>query len=280
VLHRYKSILHTTLKHHSIMQSIMERHEQKATSPLKGTMPFKNIHGHSNQKYTRDTKSFGTQKYKESTDQTREILRLVLPINKSGTKQLVLSADPDTGFQVSLTIRSTGSPGIKINGTALEKFLASFDEINNYFEHGAMENMELMLSKTRSINFGHHFQKRAVFLKMNDPENEKVYSIVLNHFTWPFLVSMRSLLTYTIQNLKSYTPELQKMFETLKKHLSTKFNMKEALDPYAIENFLTALDRDEIQIIPDPNNSMDYVRSFYEMKRYCQYSLMSAAFSD
>jgi hypothetical protein len=70
------------------------------------------------------------------------------------------------------------------------------------------------------------------------------------------------------------------MFETLTKHLSTKFNMKEALDPEAIENFLTALDGDEIQIIPDPKNSMDYVRSFYEMKRYCQYSLMSAAFSD
>lgn len=232
-------------------------------------------------KFDWNAKKSSDPKYVETYDKTREILRLVVPINKSGSKQLVLGADPSTGFQPSLTLKKPGFPGIKLNGSALEKFIACFKEIDEYFKSGGMQNMELVLSKDRSIKFGHHYKDKAVFLKMAGGEtNEDGYSIVLNSFTWPFLMSMHSLVNYTYQSMKTYAPELLKIFNTLKTHLASKVNMKGAINPEEVENVLNALEGNEIEIIADPDLSMDYVRAFYEMKRFCIYDIMCSSYNE
>jgi hypothetical protein len=258
----------------------MERHDQKFGSSFKGSRfsPFKKTQGRPKQFNASGKNSDSTRK--EPADKTREILRLVLPINKSGSKQLILAADPTTGFLPSLTIRTPGSPGIKLNGPALEKFIACFHQIDDYFKHGGMDDMELLLSKERSVTFGKSYDDRAVFLKMKAHETEKEYSIILNSFTWGFLISMHSLIKYTIQNLNNYSAELQKMAETLKNYIATKINLKEAIKLDEVEEVFAALNGEEVAITPNPDCSLDYVRAFYEMKRYCIHDIMCSALNE
>jgi hypothetical protein len=258
----------------------MERHEQKVVSSFKQSprfTPFKKVQGRP--KYNASGKT-GDSTRKDPADRTREILRLVLPINKSGTKQLLLGADPATGFLPALTIRTPGSPGIKLNGPALEKFIACFHQIDDYFKHGGMEDMELLLSKEKSVKFGKSYDDRAVFLKMKAHETEKEYTIILNSFTWGFLISMRSLITYTIQNLNNYSAELQKMSETLKNYIATKINLKEAIKMDEVEEVFAALTGEEVEISPNKECTLDYVRAFYEMKRFCIHDIMCAALNE
>jgi hypothetical protein len=158
--------------------------------------------------------------------------------------------------------------------------MACFHQITDYFKHGGIEDMELLLSKERSLKFGRSYEDRAVFLKMKDQETEKEYSLVLNSFTWGFVISMHSLITYTIQNLKNYSPELQKMSTTLKNYIATKINLKEAIKMEEVEQVFAALTGEEVEITPSSECSLDYVRSFFEMKRYCIHDIMCSALNE
>lgn len=259
--------------------TIMERYNFKAVCSGKTPRftPWKKNYTPGNSKENQQKSNFGDKK--EPTDRTREILRFVYPINKSGTKQLVLGADPSIGFQPSLTIRKPGSPGIKLNGIALERFLKSFSEIEAYFVTGELEDMELILSAGKSLKFSKQYNGRTTLLKSHCPDQDKEYSMVLNICTWNFLKTLKNLLDYIYEQLKGYAPELQKMFLAMKNYLASKINVNEPIKHDEVEKIIFGLSGEDFEMTPAPDSNLDYARTFFEMKRYCYYDIAAATYN-
>jgi len=70
------------------------------------------------------------------------------------------------------------------------------------------------------------------------------------------------------------------MAETLKNYIATKINLKEAIKMDEVEEVFAALTGEEVAITPNPDCSLDYVRAFYEMKRYCIHDIMCSALNE
>jgi hypothetical protein len=253
----------------------MERTGYKTFTQTRGQqryVPFKRSTGPPKQNYS--TMNNQEKKYHETFDKTREILRYVWPLNKTGSKQLILGADPSNGCIPTLTIRKPGYSGTKLTGEALTKFLDNIDNITYYFEGGDHNGKTLSLSKDKFIKFGVHYKDRAVFLESKN-ENEETFSIVLNSFTWNFLKSIKGLIIYCHQQLLSYVPELQRMFAALQNTLAETYDLSAPLDAAEVESYLSEISGDEFELTPDLTLNMDYIRAFYEMKRFSMYDLMN-----
>ncbi|CAB3385063.1 Hypothetical predicted protein [Cloeon dipterum] len=214
----------------------------------------------------------------ECHDRTECVLRHIWPINKGGTKHVVLAADPEFNFKPTLVIRKPGFVGVKLNPGATERFLGTFTCINEHFNSPVREP-----SHIKSIQFGQreigelgvHYNHKSLYIRTQSGLGESV-NLLVNHHTWKFLYSVQPLLLHVFNHLNAISEEINYMYMALKDVVAEKFNLDQALDLNQLEEYLTALRSEEVPFAPSSEvSNVDYVRLFHELKRFCMYTFVN-----
>jgi hypothetical protein len=82
---------------------------------------------------------------------TREICRVIYPLNYCGSKQIIIAMDPSEDFNHVVTISKTGWSGYRLGSEALDVLNVTY--INEFFNQSSEFYDPLHLSAVDSIEF-------------------------------------------------------------------------------------------------------------------------------
>lgn len=198
----------------------------------------------------------------ETSDRTKQIMRYVYPINSSGSKQLVLGADPEADFKPIITIRKPGYKGVILTHEGSERFLAELPAIHGYFanESKASELKPVQLSEGEVVEFGYFLDKKAIYVKKNLEDAKNVF-IILTGSTFCYMENIYDLVRYVFDGLNNNAAEIKNLYDAMK--------AKVDLQPGDKKQLIKELQPDAINFT-SANHTMDYLRVFLELRKYCE----------
>jgi hypothetical protein len=204
----------------------------------------------------------------DTSDRTKQVMRFIYPINSSGTKQIVMGADPEFDFKPSVTIRRPGGMGIKMSPRASSNFIAFLPTLKEYFETEGMPDLEqqiFTLSPGETIEFGEFLKKKCVTIKKELSSN-KFIRVVLTSNTIFFMNDLYHLLMHVFDGLAVQAEELMLMHGAMRKKLNEDSTKKSRLR-------IRSLTPEELEFQPNPSITMDHYRAFMEIRKYCENEL-------
>lgn len=213
----------------------------------------------------RSNQQSGTTKNQlETSDRTKQLLRSVYPINQSGSKQIVIGADPDADFKPVISIRKPGYKGVILSPGASSKFIAGLEEFLYYcvVEESGVKSVQL--SEKEMLEFDVFQNKKALYIR-KDLGDGKVATIILTGATLFFLGEIYELLKHAFDTLDCNVGEIKGMFDTMK------VKVMECSDRR--QEKIKGLKPVDIAFTPATESNLDYFRLFLEMKKFCEHEL-------
>jgi hypothetical protein len=215
--------------------------------------------------------------YSETSDRTRDLLRNMYPINRSGTKQIQLSMDPSYEFLPALTFRKPGFLGVKLPHYASEKLLENLGAVNEFFVSGTNADTEVSLGDDSIIEFGMDRRgKRAIQLR-SQVATMSDNGILINEQTWGYFWRMRDLVKHVYGNLRRVSPEVQRLYECIREKMESHFADNDSTPSVTdVEQYLDDLRMEALNFEPNLECPLDYQLVLLEIKRACVYDLLGS----
>jgi hypothetical protein len=209
----------------------------------------------------------GGQDKLETADKSRYILRYSWPINRSGTKEIVLGADPDFEFKPTITFRKPGFPGVRLSPEGSLTFLAKKHILANYFNGNIAECEKIMLSEKEEVQGTVVYGKKAITIRIT--LGEQTYCFIMNQQTWNFYESLSPLVEGYVGQYATHYKVFGKFIERFKKMLHEATGGK--MDAAHIRPLLDAMTIDDFEFQEELGMDIvaDYIRTFYELKQFC-----------
>lgn len=211
----------------------------------------------------------------EIFDVTREILRCIFPLCKSGSKQIIIGLDSCFEFFPTVTIAKTGKPGVKLPHYAFKTLCDSLDYISDYFTLHHDGKTVVNLAPEIIIEFGMQYGKRVITF-CGDVQTNNAQKVTIMGPTWAYLRNMMDLLLYVFNQQESWTIDAQNLFMALRDHCRAYFpgHADNHTDMDQLAKFMKELRFEEIDYSPRQECFMDVQRAFYEMKYFCSFDVM------
>jgi DNA-binding protein Fis len=124
---------------------------------------------------------------KETFDKTREILRCVFPLCKSGSKQIIIGMDSAYEFFPMVTIAKTGRPGVKLPHYAFKTLCDSVEYISDYFTEHHDGQTVVNLAPEIIVEFENQYGQRVITFCSNVSTNNSQRVTILQEHAKPDL---------------------------------------------------------------------------------------------
>lgn len=214
---------------------------------------------------TRSNQQCGTTKNQlETSDRTKQLLRSVYPINQSGSKQIVIGADPDADFKPVISIRKPGYKGVILSPGATSKFITGLEEFLHYCVAEDSGVKSVQLSEKEMLEFDIFQNKKALYIR-KDLGDGKVATIILTGATLFFLGEIYELLKHAFDSLDCNVGEIKGMFDAMKAKVMEGSDRR--------QEKIKVMKPVDIVFAPAADTNLDYFRLFLELKKFCELEL-------
>jgi hypothetical protein len=210
---------------------------------------------------------------------SREIYRLVFPINKSGTKQVSVSLDPAFDFQCFVSIGRVGWSGVQLTKSAWISLLSASEKITNFFNGVYNENIfneEFNISHEEKILFRNQYGENVITLATVRGTSDYV---TLGKSSWKGLIKLVNIVSYCLDEYETYTSDAMEFFASYTKALKERLPEDIQLENpqmnsmQKFEDFLQGVTFDCVLYSPFRETSLDFKKLFFELQAFCAVDL-------
>ena len=227
----------------------------------------------------------------ELTDKlTKDILKTVHVLNKSGTKRATLGLDPELDFTPFVQLHKPGFDGVRISTATWQELMAASTYITSFFK-GELDSEltpdTLLLGPMEKLTFRRQYGRNMLSITCVLDDKKEV---VLAYTTWKRLLELAPCITYCLGNLSTWQSEAMEMFvafaHAVKARLLPSTMNVNIPHPNANDDIImralsgiypsyndvkTVQSLDLINLNFTPKNAplMDYQKCFYELQAFC-----------
>jgi hypothetical protein len=211
---------------------------------------------------------------KEVTDlKSRELFRTIYPMNKSGSKQIIIGLDPCQNFAPTLLLCKSGWSGYRLSLEGWQTLLSSLDFITGYFMNTLQDGHEttLNLSMTEKITLRHQFNSKLIsFSKTEDDSN----GLTIAKPTWEGLLNIIPCINHTLNVFTNICGDVSRFFDALCTEITNQLPSNfTSLPPQAnkmkiVQSILREIPFDAVPY-QNTETSFDVYKCFYEMQAFC-----------
>lgn len=207
-----------------------------------------------------------------------ELYRTHFPLNKCGSKQLIVAMDPSLDFETVITIGQPGWSGVRLSKHSFLVMMDSSDMINHFFKTGEsmLKNNTFALSATEKLEFRSQWGKPMLVLSSSV---EGGASITLAKVTWEGLLKLRSHILHTEELVSQAQGDVFHMFlqivaavklrlPTEESNVSPNTDKMEVISQ--IIQSLTFKDIEDISLGKSHHFESHPITGFYELQSYCK----------
>jgi hypothetical protein len=210
----------------------------------------------------------------EVFDKTRDILRCVYPLNRSASKQIIISLDPSFEFMPAATISPTGKRGVKLPHYAFNTLCDSLHYITEYFNGTHEGQSTVNLAPEIVMTFEHQYGKKVLTFR-SEVDTNQCLSVTIQEPTWLYFKKLLPLLRHNFEQLLTYSMDCQQLCAALRAYCRQNFpgRTENYTDMNQFEDFLGAIQLSDIDFAPRQECFMDIDRAFMELTRFCAFDL-------
>lgn len=209
---------------------------------------------------------------------TREILRVIYPLNNSGSKQIIISLDPTSDFSPIITIGRPGWSGYQLTPETFKVLCEYAEYIDDYFAHPALQRQYVPISSCDKVEFRKSWGKDLIAITNTLDCDVKV---TIAKTTWEGLKRLFPLVKHTLDLYDQWQVDAMLVFMAFAKHL--KDNLPQDVFPPGTivqnsVNFQTVCDRtslSDLQFDHVFKTNLDMERCFREIQVFCADHLAS-----
>jgi hypothetical protein len=203
---------------------------------------------------------------------TREICRVIYPLNSSGSKQVIISMDPNDDFFPMITIGKPGWSGYQISVEAFRNLVKNVPFINDYFNNPTDHCPSLQLSASDVVTFRRNWGKHLICVSNI---LDTTVQVTIAKSTWDGLVDLLPLLTDVVDMYQRWQGNAMLMFIAIAKRLrkclpsTTVMNLPIVDDTVAFKNTLRGIDYYSVPYEGQLDTMMNLQLLFREMQYFC-----------
>jgi hypothetical protein len=203
---------------------------------------------------------------------TREICRVIYPLNTSGSKQIIIAMDPNDDFFPVVTIGKPGWSGYQISLDAFGNLVKNVQFINDYFNNPSDNYASLQLSASDMVTFRKNWGKYLICISN---VLDSSLQVTIAKSTWDGLVEILPLLTDVVNMYQRWQGEAMLMFIALAKRLrkclpsTTVMNLPIVDDMVSFKNTLRGIDYYSVPYDGQLNSMLNLQKLFREMQYFC-----------
>lgn len=209
---------------------------------------------------------------------TREICRVIYPLNNCGSKQIIIAMDPSEEFMPVVTIGKTGWSGYRLGSEALDVLTQNLDYINDFFTQSSEFYAPLHLSAVDSVEFRKSWGKHMIcFTNKLDSQSK----VCLAQSTWGGFLEVLPLLHQVNQMYKSWQSEASAVFVAICKYMKTCLppatleQLPIVEEPTKFRAILKSIAFENITYEGNTNTMLDLQKCFLEIRTFCQEHIAS-----
>lgn len=194
-----------------------------------------------------------------------EICRTVFPLNKCGSKQVMVSLDPASDFAPVVTIGRTGWSGIRLSPEVFLELTKRSATITKYFEGETSED-HVMLSFLEKVEFHNQWGKRLICINTSLDKGELVF---LAKSTWESLVTLFDCILHVVNVMSDWQYDVMNLYVMLAKRVKDELPQELlTLRQSDVSNALEKIGFDSLKV-SNSNPLVDLRRCFYELQATC-----------
>lgn len=209
---------------------------------------------------------------------TREICRVIYPLNASGSKQIIIAMDPDDNFFPVITIGKPGWSGYQLSVETFECLVKNVQFISDYFNNPSEEYTTLQLSASDLVTFRKNWGKHLICISN---VLDSSLQVTIAKSTWDCLVDILPLLTDVMNMYQRWQSDAFYLFVALAKRLkqclpsTTVMNLPIIEDKISFQNTLRGIDFYSLDYEGQHDTMLNLQRLFREMQYFCAEYLAS-----
>lgn len=209
---------------------------------------------------------------------TREICRVIYPLNKCGSKQVIIAMDPAEDFHPVVTIGKAGWSGFRLDSEALDILMQNLDYINDFFNTPSVFASPLHLNAVDSIEFRRNWGKQILcFSNKMDTQ----FKVCIGKPTWEGFLEILPLLHQVKCMYKRWQSDALAVFIGICKYMKNclpaavieKLPIVE--DSLTFNNVLRRCSYENITFEGNPDTLLDLKKCFLEIRIFCQEHIAS-----
>lgn len=211
--------------------------------------------------------------------QTSEIFRVIFPINKCGSKQIILALDPSLDFQPVITVGKPGWSGVRLTLDAWLTLRGMADNISKFF-NGELDaslytNSIVQLGSTEKISFKHNWGKNLLQISEGQEHDSLINNVTIAKTTWDGLLNILPCINHELVNLEMWQPILLELFVTYVKKIKQcfpqdMFGSDSQLHQNDYEAIVKQITLDSLDFTQASDTNMDIQKAFNELQAFCR----------
>lgn len=209
---------------------------------------------------------------------TREICRVIYPLNNSGSKQVIVGLDPAADFQPVITLGKPGWSGFRMSLESFTELSTVIPYINDYFKNPSEQLPSIHLSAIDDIEFRRGWGRPVICITNKIDGSVKVS---LAQTSWEGLVKLMPLLALVTSNFTASQADALAVFVGLSQRLKACLPdpVLEALpiidNEKMFHDILESITWDSISYTSRPDTTLNLELCFLELKAFCVEHLAS-----
>jgi hypothetical protein len=209
---------------------------------------------------------------------TCEIHRVIYPLNPSGSKQVIVSMDPDEDFLPIVTIGKPGWSGYRLSMECFHILVQNIQYINTYFDNPTDNYGPLHLSATETVEFRKNWGKHMIYI-INKLDN--TIKLCMAKPTWNGLVDVMPLLIHILGIYERHQNDAMQVF------IGMATRLKQCLSPSTVsalpivedlkffKDTLKHISFDSINYMGNKETTLNLETLFLEIRTFCSEHLAS-----
>jgi hypothetical protein len=202
---------------------------------------------------------------------SHEIFRTVYPLNRCGSKQIIVGADPKAEFSPVIKIGRSGWAGIRLHQDGFKVLCESSDYITSFFDGKIKAGETFQISATEKVEFCQLYGKNLMFLSTSTGNGD---TVCLAKISWIGFVNMIPAINHLVHNIESNQKNMTEIFvayvkrfkaQTLTVDMSHSTFYLNRQDEFAAT--LQKIGLGDLQYTV--NESFDASKFFYELQLFC-----------
>jgi hypothetical protein len=157
---------------------------------------------------------------------SREILCVTYPLNRSGSKQVIVGLDPTLDFTPVITIGRAGWSGFRISQEEFSVLCSYTSIIQKFLEEESGKYGSILLGAQEVLEFRRSWGRNLIVIASNTNSSKKV---TMAKATFDGFVKVIPLINYVTTKYMSYQSDAMSPFaslcKTVKSHFSPDFLM-------------------------------------------------------
>ena len=212
---------------------------------------------------------------------TNEVVRSIYPINKSGSKQIIVALDPAIDFLPVLTIGKPGWSGVRLDVEAWKYICDAEEYITNFFngesDTGVFENV-IHISNEEKLTFHMQYGRHVMCIAS---VMEGGPTVTLARTSWEGLLNVKKCINHQLDVLGSCSAEAFDFFATFVKAIKDRLPseiVEHKTAPHVnvmkvFEKHVKELTFDCVMFAPYEHTHLDTKQLFLELQCFCVVNL-------